>query len=193
MSESEGKFNPESEKSYRIEIVEKLDEKTFSEIFAVEQGAFPEELQLDEEDIRSVLENPKTITVVLKDQTGIVKGFFSGAPNSEFYEEFLEENPEEPGTETDQLFENSDSKLYIFDMAILEESRGKGGYSSMINAMINHAREKGFTALTMHARKSEPVTEMMQKRYGARLVRTVDKWLGGEPFDYLELGIEDKK
>jgi hypothetical protein len=42
----------------------------------------------------------------------------------------------------------------------------------------------------MHARVSQGLSGILQKRYGAKFFRRIENWYGfGEPFDYLELDL----
>jgi len=43
----------------------------------------------------------------------------------------------------------------------------------------------------MHTRVSEGLSSILQKRYSAKLIRTLENWQGyEEPFDYLKIEIQ---
>ena len=176
----------ETRPEYRVEVLEHLDEKIFQEIYAVETQVFPEDFRLDEEDLKTSLEKSGSINVVLKNAEGTVVGFMASAPNSEFYEDFIEDDPEY-GQDAD--FQNEKDKLYVYDASILEEARASGNFGKIFQATVEKAKEQGLKAITMHTRADELVGKLMQRMHGAKRLRVVERWMGNEPHDYLEVDL----
>jgi len=186
-----GKFDRKSQDQLRdgyneglvseAETVSEINDKVLSEITTIEKDVFPEEMQLDEGEIKAIIENPKTITIVIKKQDEAPSGFVIAMPNSEVYEELNSEDPD---------FKNDPELLYVYDIAIEEKDRNLSNFLIMTQSLVKEACKKGFTTITVHARKNEGLSEVLQKRYGAHFIKTIENWSDyGEPFDYLELDL----
>ena len=169
-----------SAKRFSTETIAAPDKETFRDLLAIEQRAVPDE-SLDEADLRTALENPRAITIALRDrETQNIIGFISALPNSDVYDELYNDDP---------AFENNPQKLYVYDIAIDEDARGLKNFLGLVRPLIEQAKGQGFQALTMHTRTSEGLSDVLQKRYGARLVRIMENWQGWGRYDYLELDL----
>ncbi len=164
--------------NHHIEMLDKSDENTFQQIYEIEKEVSTGNMLLSEADLRSVMEKADTITIVIRDEGNRVLGFVVGLPNSEVYEELQSDDPD---------FKSDPRYLYIYDLAIGRQKRSLANFLNLIRKLMQTASSKNFSGLSMHTRVSEGLSEILQKRYGAKKVRTIDNWQSyGEPFDYLE-------
>ncbi|OGI41588.1 MAG: hypothetical protein A2593_04900 [Candidatus Moranbacteria bacterium RIFOXYD1_FULL_44_9] len=164
------------------EILTEISNIEFAQIYEVEKEASGEEVVLKEEDLREALEKPGAINVVLKNSGGRIVGFINGMPNDQIYHELIEDDPE---------FLNDPARMYVYDFAIKKESRSLANFLSLIKKLVEEMQRRNLAMLTMHTRKSEGLSNVLQKRYHAKRLRTLINWQGwGEDFDYLELGLK---
>ena len=83
--------------------------------------------------------------------------------------------------------------LYIWTIAIKPEERSLKTFSNLIKEFYGQAKERRIKKLVMHARVNEHLSDVLQSRYGAKKIRREENWLdSGEPFDYLEIDLEEK-
>lgn len=67
------------------------------------------------------------------------------------------------------------------------------GFRKNNQSFLYEARNRGYENVSMHARVSEGLSNIMQKRYGAKFFRRIENWHDfGEPFDYLEIDLKNK-
>ncbi len=165
-----------------IEVVKNISDSTLSGIFAIEKevstGAFS---ALEDNELKAVIEKPNTITVIIRDTSKNVLGFIVALPNNDVYEELHDD---------DHDFQDDPESLYVYDVAIGDKERSLANFLNLVRTLTKEARAKNFKVLSMHTRTSEGLSTILQKRYDAKLIRTLDNWQGyGEPFDYLEIEI----
>jgi hypothetical protein len=165
-----------------VEIVENISDDTLSGIFSIEKEVSDDEFSaIADDDLKSAIEKPRAITVVIRGADKNVLGFIIALPNNEVYEELHGD---------DTSFTNDSDSLYIYDLAIGDKERSLANFLNLIKTLAGEAKAKNFKRLSMHTRTSEGLSAILQKRYHAKLIRTLDDWQGyGEPFDYLELEI----
>jgi len=78
-------------------------------------------------------------------------------------------------------------------MATKPEFRNTGIFLRIINTIAEEAKKRGYKKIFAHARVENNLSGLLQKK-GAKKLRTIDNWHDfGEPFDYLEIEIEEKK
>lgn len=81
--------------------------------------------------------------------------------------------------------------LYTVFIAIHPQVRGLETLLILGRKLRETAREKGYTTLAMHARTSNGLSSVLQRRWRASQIRSFDNWSQtGERFDYLEIPIE---
>ena len=166
----------------KAELLDDIDDTNFSEIFEIEKETSINGLMIEAEDLRSSMEQPNAITVVIRDEGEKISGFILGLPNEDVWEELHPEDPE---------FGKEGDCLYIYDLAISEKSRGLHNFLELVKKLVSEAKARNYKLLTMHTRVGEGLSNVLQKRYGAKKLRTLENWQGyGEPFDYLELEIK---
>lgn len=165
------------------ELSPDINEELLSRVSAVEKNVSPN-AALDKEELETVLKNPNAINVLLRDKGKDIVGFVIALPNNEVYEELHSDDP---------CFENNPKRLYVYDIEIEEKNRGLSNFLSMTRPLIEEAETRGFEMLTMHARTSEKLSEVLQGRYQAHKLRTMENWQGwGEPYDYLEIKLHPR-
>jgi ribosomal protein S18 acetylase RimI-like enzyme len=177
---------PEGERQTKQFVVEPAplkNEEVFRELFRVEKDVSGDE-SLEENDLRGAYENPKAITVVLRDENKKIVGLINALPNTEVYQELSPDDPD---------FENNPHRLYIYDIAVEEGARSLENFLNLMRMLIEEGKQKGFTAITMHTRTSEGLSAVLQKRYGAKLMRTFENWQGWGKYEYLELDFDSPK
>ena len=159
------------------------DEEVFQDILKIEQAVSADEA-LEETDLRSAYENPAAITVILLNPDKKIVGFVNALPNTEVYAELSPDDPD---------FESNPRYLYIYDIAVEKEARSLPNFLAMMRQLVEEARQKGFTAITMHTRTAEGLSSILQKRYNAKLLRTFENWQGWGKYEYLELNLGSLK
>ena len=162
----------------KVELINNLDDDTFEGIYEIEKEVSTDDMALVKEDLRAAMEKPGALTVAIRNNEKIL-GFIVALPNSEVYEELHDDDPE---------FTPDPDRLYVYDLAIGKEKRSLSNFLDLVRKLKGEASARNFKGLTMHTRVGEGLSGILQKRYGAKLLRTIDDWQGyGEPFDYLEL------
>ena len=141
----------------------------------LETSVFPEYMQEDEEELEEIFEDKDSIGLLLEENKKPI-GYAVALPleNCEVYD-----------IESDPQFENYNT-LYLESIAVLPEYQGKGCGSKLFNGLSKIAKEKGYKRITLHARKENGFSKIIQGKNG-RVLETYEEWLGDEEFDYLEL------
>ena len=164
-----------------MKIVADCDEKLVVQLAQLHSSAFPANMQLSNpiEYFMEGLREKGTINIILQSaQHGIV-GHFLAYPQSSVLKELRKWDP---------VMEDNPKGLYLEIIQILPEQRRQGGATRLFGRMALEAKRRGFTSLSMHARKMNGMDEMIRKLFPeSRFLRTVENWLGkGEPFEYIE-------
>jgi len=165
----------------QFELLTQLDEATLEQILSVEQASFPAAMQSTKEDLRETLENPNGIQIILRAADGTIVGYLASKPHNEALEELRQYDPK---------MQEEENALYIESIAILPESRSLRTFLQLGRTLLQEVKNRGFKKITMHARVASGLSSALQKRYGAKHLRTIDNWYNfGEPFDYLEIEV----
>ena len=170
------------ERKIQIEVLSQFNPELLQEIASVEQASFPESMQSDEEDLRQTLENVKGIQIVIRGANGEIVGYISSKPQKDAFEELKA---------YDREIRPEDKTLYVESIAIKPEARGIRAFLQIGKAFFEEAKRRGFKKITMHARVAGNLSNILQKRYGAKCLRKIENWHNfNEPFDYLEMEIK---
>ena len=116
----------------------------------------------------------------MQDEDGNVLGYISSQPHNDEVKELRQWDPDFP----EQL-----NALYIESIAIKPEHRSIRTFLKITKEFLRQAKQKGYKKLTMHARIQGDLSHILQKRYKAKVLYTLEDWMGGEAFDYLEIDI----
>lgn len=191
MSEKEPNFNNQEDvpetaekkpEGIRVEKIVNVDEELLKQVLEVENASFPEEMRSDIKDIKEILENPDGIHLSVKGKNEEMIGYLSSLRQSEEYK-YLKDY--------DLSFENTGENLYIESIALKPSARNIKNFSMLFSAFKNMAKESGYKKITMHTRVSEGLSNVAQKRGGAKFVRRIENWHDfNEPFDYLEIDLQ---
>ncbi|KKR08123.1 MAG: hypothetical protein UT43_C0019G0002 [Parcubacteria group bacterium GW2011_GWC1_39_29] len=174
------KTNSFEKHSSGIEIVTTVSADLFSRLYAIEREVSTEDMVLLEGDLRNIIENPRAYTAIIRDGEDVL-GFVVALPVSEVFNELAPYDPE---------LKNDDGDLYVYDIAISSSRRNLPNFLNLVRKLSSEAISRGYKRLIMHTRKSEGLSEILQKRYGVQKLRTIENWCGyGEPFDYLEMAL----
>jgi ribosomal protein S18 acetylase RimI-like enzyme len=169
---------------YKIEVIKKLDKETLEKILEVEKASFPEKMQSDLEDLKETLENKKGVQIVVKNEKGEIISYLSSKPLKDAFEELKYYDPE---------LKPEKNVLYVESIAIKPKERNLKLFFELLKTFKEEAKKKGYKKIACHARISNNLSSFLQKR-GAKKLRTIENWHNfGEPFDYLEIEIEEKE
>jgi ribosomal protein S18 acetylase RimI-like enzyme len=161
-----------------LEIVASVSDDLFEKIYAIEREVSTEDMVLSQEDLRNIVDNSHAFTVVIRDGES-VSGFVVALPVGEVFDELAPYDSE---------LKNNEGNLYVYDIAISPSKRNLPNFLNLVRKLLSEATLRGYKKLIMHTRKSEGLSGILQKRYGAQKLRTIENWCGyGEPFDYLEM------
>jgi len=150
---------------------------------------FPVDKQAGEDYMEAHLDCDGGISFVLKnDSTGKIVGYMHSAPGDEAQ---LMPDPEED--ERYNAYANEDT-LYISDVVLLPEYRGKAGMGDKLKDMFDRAKEKGYKYVALHTESSYETDEITfsekLQRMGFEVKWVEHDWCDGdEAYDFLVLDL----
>ncbi len=169
----------EIDKMANIEVAEVVTDEEIQEIKALDDSVMSEQMQYDISDLRESFDSPEGVHILVKDSTGKIMGYLTSVPKDEEYEALCMADPE---------FIKDESSLYI--ESVLVKDGDLVTINKVFKLLLTEAGKKGYKNISMHARVSQGLSDILQKRYGAKFFRRIENWYGfGEPFDYLELDL----
>ncbi|MCD6471110.1 GNAT family N-acetyltransferase, partial [bacterium] len=161
----------EKNKEFKVEVVGEVNDELVNQLAEVEEAAFPPEMRLGEETIRSVLKS-ETPQIILK-LNNKPAAYILTIPATEM------------GT-------GGKDALYIWDIGARPEVRGIKTIKALYDKLIEEAKRRKYKKLTAHVRVSQHLSDVLQKRYGWKFIKRIENWAGfNEPFDYLEYNLEE--
>jgi len=165
----------------KTEILNHYDQNTVKEIVSINRGSFPSGWGMSdtEQYYGSMLRNKTNIHIVLND-AGKKAGYLLAIPQNNAVEELKNDDP---GMKKDP------QEYYIEIAGILPESRGKKGFSLMLEKLAEECRKKGVNRISLHARISNNLSKIIQKKFKIVEIRRIEKWRYynfEEPTDYIE-------
>lgn len=160
------------------------DVSHFREVLQVKLATFPESMQDELSDIQEFFEDENAHGLILrkdKKPIGVIKG-----------NHLQEGNTESDILESSTLKEIEDVTFYIAIIAVMKEARSKRALDFLIHEMALDLRRFDYQFATAHARVSNGVSGLLQKRYGAKVLASFDDWCEyGEPFDYVLIDLDN--
>ena len=120
------------------------------DILELEKLCFGENA-FDESSLEASFENPKSIVVTLNREKSII-GFSVGVPDRK-----------------------DASAIHIYTIEIHPEEQGNGYVASILNALEEEARKRGYTFLTQHAMIENGYADKISKNYHDAIVETHDR------------------
>ncbi len=171
-----------------VEVVNDFDPALVKELLALEQQAFPPEMQFAEGEsyYTDCLRDKANINIVMRNHDGKVIGYVVAIPQSNMYEYLKKHDP---------VMEDDPERFYVETIQTLPGQRQAFGVMRLLYGMCEEAERRGFNKFSVHARKLNGLSEMILKVTStARRLRTIENWYGyGEPFDYIELTYVGKR
>jgi hypothetical protein len=169
----------ETDKMAGVEAVELVTDEEIQEIKDLDDSVMPEQMQYDVSDLRESFDSSGGVHILVKDSTGKIMGYLTSVPKDEEYEDLCVADPE---------FFKDESSLYI--ESILVKDGDLVILNKVFKLLLTEAGKRGYKNISMHARVSQGLSDILQKRYGAKFFRRIENWYDfGEPFDYLELDL----
>lgn len=159
-----------------------LSPEQIGDIKAIDKQVFPQEMALPEEVVEAFLTNPKSAIAILKTPADSFVGYIVADPLETAFSDLKKEDKE---------LALLPEAAYVESIAILPEYRSLKNFSSLIENFVSIAKEKGYKRITMHARTTNGLSDILQKRGKAKFERRIENWYGfGEPFDYLVIELQ---
>lgn len=160
-------------KANQVVIENKPAENVVKEIHDLEKISFTPEFQWSENDIRETIQTPSAVVIVSYDENGNVAGYLLAMDLSEEIDDLKEADPE---------IEDIPGALYLNNIVVRPDMRGKGIFSRMVQKLLQEFPNR---TIALHASAANNSSAGMQKN-GACFIRRIANWYGhGEPFDYL--------
>ena len=167
-------------KKLEVHSISSPDNELMQAILEVENSSFDDELKQSERELKEAFNSGNGINLYIQDGQGNILGYISSQPHNSEVSETRQWDPD---------FSKQDNALYIESIAIKQQDRSIRTFLQLIKEFIRQAKQKGYTKLTSHTRVQGGLSHILQDRYGAKSLRRLDDWLGGEPFEYLEIEI----
>lgn len=163
------------------EIINKFDKYIVKEIVSINRAAFPPGWGAPDAKryYAGTLRGEKNIHIMLNDN-GKNAGYLLAIPQNDAVEELKNDDPE---------MEKDTGTYYIETLGVIPESRGKKGLSMMLEKFSEECRNRGINKISLHARISNKLSEIIQKKFKAVKIRRIEKWRYynfEEPADYIE-------
>ena len=179
-------FNkPEKKELFKVEEIFKVDEETLKQIFQLEKDCFPEQMQSDDKELRELIEDPELIKYIVRDANDRIFSYLVAVPMVKEYE-WLKDY--------DKEFSPDEKSLYLESIAIRPDIKPEKVLPDFLGALFKKAKNEKFNKLVMHARVNNEFSKKLQEFYAAKFFRRLENWHGfGEPFDYLEIDLEQNK
>lgn len=166
----------------QTDIIKAFDPGVLQSILHILRNAFPEAWIYNdaEEYYGRMLRSPKSINILLKD-SGKDVGFLLAIPQNDAVEELKHDDPE--------MREDS-ATYYIETVGILPEFRGEKGLSAILEKLVDECKRKGMNKISLHARVSNHLSEIIQNKYRTAGLRRIREWAYynfEEPTEYIEI------
>ncbi len=167
--------------SITTEIVCRFDENLLEDLVHLEKAAFPASM-VNAEGARyyqKCLEDANNINVIMRDNDGKIIGYVVAIPQSKVFKVLQQYDPE---------MRDDPERLYVDTIQTMPGKRKVFGIFKLLDAIFEEAGKRGLNKFSMHARKSNGLSNFILKVFPtAKCLRTIENWYGwGEPFDYIE-------
>lgn len=177
----------EKETSCEASILEKLTPEEIEEIAKLDQMIFPPEegtVEVSFEELEETLKS-EGVQVVLRNKDNELVGCLISLPHNQAVENLIEYDP---GLKPEE------NALYIESIGTLPKYRSLSNLLTLLRIFARRAKERGFVKVTSHTRVAEGLSDVLQKRFGAKQLRRIEDWCkSGEPHDYLEIDIGSRE
>ena len=166
---------------FKAVVVDRVDENVIDEIIQIELNSFPKGWTFSDakEYFSEVLKNEKSIRILLK-ENGVMVGYLLAVPHNKAKKDLENDDP---------LIQDDAFRYYIESIAILPAYQGKNGFSLMFAVLCQELKKIDIHKISMHARVSNRLSEIVQKRTNVTKIRRIGSWKYynfEEPSDYIE-------
>jgi ribosomal protein S18 acetylase RimI-like enzyme/predicted double-glycine peptidase len=161
-------------------------ERDVKDIMKLEQSAFPESIQSEENDIKSMLSDKSSIAVVTRDKEGHIVGmtYAIGWPYIE--KEANEwDSPKSEGGEKEAFLEvpklvgkligrempRDNKTSYVYSISVMPEHQHKHIGTAMAQALMAEAKKAGTEVLVSHSMVGTGSVEVFEKTLGLKRAR----------------------
>jgi hypothetical protein len=163
------------------EIVSRHNPHLVRELIALQQNAFPPQMQFQEPEryYEEALKDPRNINVVLRSPHGALLGYLLALPQNTVCEELRQWDPEMREDET---------SMYLDIVQTYPESRKYSGFIRLLSGVCQEARRRGYERFSLHVRTSYGLNNTIRKLFpDSRSLRRIENWYtSGETFEFIE-------
>jgi ribosomal protein S18 acetylase RimI-like enzyme len=120
------------------------------------------------------------INILLTENEQMV-GYLLAMPHNDAVQELKEDDPD---------LKEDPMKYYIETVAVLPEFRRRKGLATMLYKLAEECHKRGTDKVSIHARVSNRLSEIIQNNYRVIEVRRIERWKYyncEEPADYIEI------
>jgi len=165
---------------FSVKRINGFNEETLRDILFVNRFSFPEGWQSENAGkyYRRMLQLSVNIGIILK-YDGKMVGFLMAIPHNDAIEELRNDDP--------KMKEDRD-RYYIETVGILPAYAGRGGFSRMLDKLLEAAKAKEMK-LSLHARVTNGFNEKIRAKLAVSTIRRIEKWKYynfSEATDYIE-------
>jgi len=165
----------------KAEVINQFDKNIVKEIVSINRAAFPQGWGAPDAEryYGDMLRYEKSIHIILNDDCKKA-GYLLAIPQNNAFEELKNDDPR---------MEKGAGTYYIETLGIIPESRGKKGLSMMLEKLAGECRKREINKISLHARVSNKLGEIIQKKFKTIKIRRIEKWRYynfEEPTDYIE-------
>jgi hypothetical protein len=171
-----------------------IDADLIMDMLSIERKVFPPNERGGSVYMKAHLASEKGISFLFRDSmNGKLVGYGHMVPSNEAW---LMEGLSDEDTRYEAF--SGDDTLYLSDICLLEDYRGRSGMGEKFDRVFDAAREKGFARIAMHTsslREADGVSNSDKFRnMGFELKWTEEHWCGGDDaYDFLVLDLENKR
>jgi hypothetical protein len=163
------------------EIVSGHNPHLVRELIALQQNAFPPQMQFQEPEryYCEALSDCNNINVVFRAPERSLIGYLFALPQSAVYEELRQWDP---------LMLEDPTSMYIDIIQTHPNHRQLSGFMRLLSCLCLETRRRGHTRLSMHVRTSNGLNKVTRKLFPDSCSRRkIENWYAsGETFDYIE-------
>jgi ribosomal protein S18 acetylase RimI-like enzyme len=164
-----------------VDVVHEFDKNVLEDIILINRKSFPKGWAYSdaEEYYTEMLKNRKNIHIILEDN-GRRIGYLLAIPHNDAFRELKNDDP---------LIEEDALRYYVEVVAVLPDFRGKKGFSEILKKLRDELKWRGIYKLSMHARVSNNLSKIIQKKMKITQIRRIQRWKYynyEEPTDYIE-------
>ena len=142
------------------------------------EQVFSESIQSDEDELREVFEDPRSITLVAMYEDRVI-GYAAGGP--------LENYVLIEGVEKDENF-GEQNTIYLFSIVVLPEFQGHAFGHELRKGLLQIAKERGYYFVTAHHQKG------IGSSRGDQILNEFKNWYGtGKTYEYVRTDLGESE